>query len=183
MRTKFLLKAKKFFFETFGDGKFPEKDVMYEKMMASSFIPDNGKIMFSIFFTKEKIEDFHSNQLKPFDLCNPQMEMMKILYFSKDSSLNQEEIGRYMFASKASISTHLSKLEDKQLISRKENPQNKRQKLVSLTKQGEELLYSITDSCNPHDMPNLLSKEEAKEFIRLMEKVQNNIKNMEVKKT
>ncbi len=74
---------------------------------------------------------------------------------------------------------NLTKLEKKLLIERKENPNNKRQKLVSLTKKGEKLLFNVTDVCNPHDIPELLTKIELETFIKLMNKVQKQIKKME----
>jgi DNA-binding MarR family transcriptional regulator len=176
MRTKLLLKAKKFFSETFGTGKFPEKDEMYSTMIQSSFVPKDAKIMFSIFFTKEVFEEFLHTKLEPFSTNPNQIEILKILYFSKDSQVIQEDITRYTFASKASISSQLSKLEKRGFIKRKENPENKRQKLVQLTHEGEDFLFEVSEHWNPFKLRGLLSSQETKTFLELISKVQKNFK-------
>ena len=177
MQTKFLLKAKKFFIETFGDGKYPTKDEMVNKLLFSNFIPFNPKIMISIFYTSDKFQEINSKILKPYGITIPQMEIMKVLYFAKSSTLNQDDIGQYTFASKANISSHLVKLENKNIVNRKEDPKNKRQKIVILTKKGEDLLIEIIENLNPIEMKNILPKEEALELIRLLTKVRENMSN------
>lgn len=175
MRTKILLKAKKFFIETFGNKSFPSKKKISETMMKSSFIPMNPKIIFSLFYTQEIVDNENQKRLSKFNISAPQFEILKILYFSKESVMSQDDIVRVMFSSKANISTQLSKLEKEEMIERQENPQNKRQKLVLLKEKGEEKLYEVTEVMNPWSMKDIFDKEEALEYVRLNEKIRNNV--------
>jgi len=181
MRTKLLLKAKKFFIDTFAGTTFPEKKDVYEKMMDSSFIPLNPKIMFSTLYTKDLLEDFFSKKLTPFSITLPQFEIIKTLYFSKELTLTQDDLRKYLFVSKANISSLLTKLEHKNLIERKENKLNKRQKLISLTKNGEELLYTILDTINPFQMTSFLTKSETKTYIELNKKIHSSLEKLDLK--
>lgn len=125
-------------------------------------------------YTKEILDDVHSKMLEKFNITTPQLEIIKILYFSKDSSISQDQIGHYTFSSKANISSHLTKLENKKFITREEDKTNKRRKTVKLTKQGEQKLFDIVDECNPKEFPSLLNKQESKEFLKLLEKIRIN---------
>ena len=96
--------------------------------------------------------------------------------------MNQDDIAKVMFSSKANVSNQLSKMEIKHFIKRIENPNNKRQKLVSLTKTGEEKLYEVAEVMDPWKMKNLLTKEEAKEYIRINQKIRDSISSIFPKK-
>lgn len=175
MKTKLLLKAKKFFVETFCDGNFPTKEEIAQKMEESSFVPKNSKIIFTTYYTQEVLERQHMKLLEPFGINNANLEILKILYFAKKSTMTQESIGKVMFISKANVSTQLSKLENQNLISRIENKNNKRQKIVNITKKGEEKLYQIAEKMNPWKWENLLEENEIEEYIRLNKKIRANI--------
>jgi DNA-binding MarR family transcriptional regulator len=178
MRTKFLLKAKKFFLQSFGNKKFPSKEEISNTMMDSSFIPMNPKIMFSLFYTQELVEAENQKRLSNFNINAPQFEILKILYFAKESSMTQDDIVKVMFTSKANVSTQLSKLEKESMIKRKENPNNKRQKIVILCKNGEEKLYEVAEIINPWAMKDILNKQESIEYIKLNQKIRENIHNL-----
>ena len=172
MRTiEYLVKAKKFFIETFTDGKFPTREQMLEKLIPSRFVPVNTKILFSLYYTTEILQDKHQKMVEPYGVTASQVEILKILYFSKDSSITQEELGKCTFSSKANISTHLYKLESKGLIKRQEDSNNKRKKLVTLTKPGENLLFTLINDLNPDFIKSFLTKEETKNFLNYLAKI------------
>ena len=175
MRTKLLLKAKKFFLEAFGNKTFPSKEEIAQSMKNSSFIPSNSKVIFSLIYTQDIVDQEHTKQLSKFEINTPQFEILKILYFSKENSMNQDDIAKVMFSSKANVSNQLTKMESLGQVTRIENPQNKRQKLVSLTNLGEEKLYEVAKVMDPWKMKDILTKEETQEYIRMNEKIRDNI--------
>lgn len=67
----------------------------------------------------------------------------KILTFLQDHQCTQEDICAYFDMDKGRIARNLSELEDKGLVCRHVNEKNKRQKLVSLTDQGCQVLREI----------------------------------------
>ena len=67
----------------------------------------------------------------------------KILYFLRKGCCTQEDVCIYFDMDKGRIARTLSELEDKGLVCRVVNENNKRQKLVSLTLQGNQVLSEI----------------------------------------
>ena len=67
----------------------------------------------------------------------------KIIMFLQDNQCTQEDIGAHFDLDKGRIARNLSELEDKGLVCRVVNENNKRQKLVSLTLQGNQVLSEI----------------------------------------
>lgn len=181
MRTKLLLKAKKFFIETFISEKFPNRDELYEKTINSSFVPINSKIFFGIYYLKEILDEIQSNDLKPFNITTPQFEIIKILYFSKEKTLTQSSLKDIIFSSNSNISSLLLRLEEKKLIQRFENSSNRREKILGLTKKGEDLLFDVVENTKFDYLQSFLTNQEAKEFINLNKKLIDNIKKANLK--
>lgn len=67
----------------------------------------------------------------------------KILMFLRDNQCTQEDICAYFDMDKGRIARTLSELEEKELVRRHVNEKNKRQKLVSLTDRGDQVLGEI----------------------------------------
>ena len=67
----------------------------------------------------------------------------KIIMFLQDNQCTQEDIGAHFDLDKGRIARNLSELEEKGLVCRVVNENNKRQKLVSLTLQGNQILSEI----------------------------------------
>jgi DNA-binding MarR family transcriptional regulator len=93
--------------------------------------------------------------------------------------VNQEAIAKHFMLDKGSIAKTLSKLEEKALINRVDNPNNKREKLITITELGRENSYTYQDEI--HEFHNFLleglTMEEINEFTRIIEiMTQNAIK-------
>lgn len=67
----------------------------------------------------------------------------KALFFLRRNCCTQEEIGRHFDMDKGRITRALSELEERGLVSRTVNERNKRQKLVTLTAKGEQMVFEI----------------------------------------
>ncbi|MCC8086593.1 MAG: MarR family winged helix-turn-helix transcriptional regulator, partial [Clostridium sp.] len=80
---------------------------------------------------------FIRNELERFGL---QPLEGKVLNFLRRGSCTQEDVCAHFDMDKGRIARNLSELEEKGLICRVVNEKNKRQKLVSLTAEGEKVL-------------------------------------------
>ena len=67
----------------------------------------------------------------------------KIIMFLQDNQCTQEDIGAHFDLDKGRIARNLSELEEKGLVRRLINEKNKRQKFVSLTVRGNQVLEEI----------------------------------------
>jgi len=67
-------------------------------------------------------------------------EQIILMYLSRYDNVNQDTIAKHFMIDKGSIAKTLGKLEEKTLIDRTENPTNKREKLISLSKTGADIL-------------------------------------------
>lgn len=73
-------------------------------------------------------------------------ERLILMFLKAHGSSNQEAIAEELQVDKGSIARTISKLEEKELVSREVNPNNKREKLVSLLPKAEEEFESMQDS-------------------------------------
>lgn len=67
----------------------------------------------------------------------------KILIYLEDHQCTQEDIGSHFDLDKGRIARCLSELEERDLVCRHVNEQNKRQKFVTVTDQGRHVLADI----------------------------------------
>ena len=87
------------------------------------------------------------------------------------------EISRSMMVSTARIAALLSRLEEKQLISRTIDPENNRQVIVTLLPQGLTLIQRIRNEVITASVRMLerLGPEDAREYIRIQRKILSGI--------
>lgn len=69
----------------------------------------------------------------------------RLIRILKDKNCSQEEMAEYLNLDKGRIARNLASLEEKGLICRKVNENDRRQKFVSLTEKGEEIYKHIRD--------------------------------------
>lgn len=78
-----------------------------------------------------------------FDLSPPQFQMLTVINRLQSRSLTQRDLGREMYCSFPNITIMLARLEQDGLIRRRKNPDDRREKFVSLTSKGKSLLRKI----------------------------------------
>jgi len=77
---------------------------------------------------------FSERKLKEYDLSFS--EQIIIMYLSMHDNVSQDNISRHYMIDKGMIAKTLNKLEKKGFITRKQNPQNKRENIISLSDHG-----------------------------------------------
>jgi DNA-binding MarR family transcriptional regulator len=173
-----MLKAQKLAVSLFKNNKVLEKEEIVEKIISSSFVPVGNKVAISIIRTSEILEEYYNLALEPFEITTPQVEIIKILYFSNKKNFSQEKIAKLTFTSKANISSHLIKLEKKGLINREINPKNKREKLITLTELGKDKLLELTDKYEINEFKGLINKIDAENLVKSLSVFRKNVQNL-----
>lgn len=81
---------------------------------------------------------FAEKRLKEFDLSFG--EQVIIMYLSNHNNISQDTISKRYMTDKGMIAKTLSRLEQKGFIQRVQNPNNKRENIISLTQKGTDIL-------------------------------------------
>lgn len=79
---------------------------------------------------------FTNRSLKEHNLCAADHPVL--MFLSVNNDVNQDAIANYFMLDKGTVAKTLLSLETKGLITRTENENNRREKLITLTKQGRD---------------------------------------------
>ena len=85
--------------------------------------------------------NFFEKRLKELDLTFG--EQVIIMFLSKNEDVNQDTISKKYMIDKGMVAKTLNKLEAKGFILREQNPNNKRENIISLTQKGADILNNI----------------------------------------
>ncbi|MDY6226378.1 MAG: MarR family winged helix-turn-helix transcriptional regulator [Clostridium sp.] len=118
---------------------------------------------------------FTEKKLKEFDLTFG--EQIIIIFLSKNENVNQESISKRYMIDKGMVAKTLTRLEDKGFIKREQNPNNKRENIISLTEKSAYIMKYINAIFD--DWNKILYGEMSKEDIdcvkRLTGKMAENV--------
>lgn len=118
---------------------------------------------------------FTEKKLKEFDLTFG--EQIIIIFLSKNENVNQESISKRYMIDKGMVAKTLTRLEDKGFIKREQNPNNKREIIISLTEKSAyimEYINTIFDDWNKI-LYGEMSKEDIDCVKRLTGKMAENV--------
>jgi len=116
--------------------------------------------------------DLHSKQLsKTSGLTSPQLLIM--LEIDKASGVNSSQVAKSVNLSAATVTNILDRLENKDLISRVRNTQDKRKVSLSLTENGKALLLNAPQALQEHFIENFsnLAQWEQSQLLSSMERL------------
>ena len=96
--------------------------------------------------------------------------LMRIRYLK---NVTQQELAKQYNLSEGYVASLLRKMENNQLIQRRENPENRREKIVSLTDLGKEYTDYLNDIMLNWEekIASQISDEELNELKRVLEKI------------
>lgn len=103
------------------------------------------------------------------DLGFPEMQVLMAL--SANREVNQDFIAQFIGVDKGAVAKTLAKLEKRALVSRKQNPENKRENLVRLTENADPVLARMGEiyrTWADRAFENI-SEDELKTFERVIE--------------
>ena len=113
--------------------------------------------------------NFFEKRLREFDLTFG--EQVIIMFLSRNEEVNQDAISKRYMIDKGMVAKTLNKLETKGFILREQNPDNKRENIISLTQKGVDILNNIKSIID--EWNEILYEEMSEEEIACMKKLTN----------
>jgi len=128
-----------------------------------------------IYFISQAIRNNIERLLKPFDLTSEQLHLLKNL--DPQQGRTQRQIGAATGKSAANTTRILDRLEKKNLIVRRENPQDRRSQIVLLTVEGAELrkeMSRLLESLSTRIEENIDNQDMAV-VVRVLGRIEENL--------
>ena len=118
-----------------------------------------------------------SQELKPFDITEPQFNVLRILRGRKGEPATVQEIQKGMIQRSSNVTRIIDKLEKKSLVERYECPHNRRKMDIIITDQGKQFLVKLDKVVKRMHAPMLknLSPDEAQQLSDLLKKFTSNL--------
>lgn len=131
-----------------------------------------------IYYMAQDLGKFAEKILKPFDLTLEQLHIIKIL--PDKNGITQKEIGTAVNKTPANITRLLDRLEEKKLVERRSDPNDRRATLVFITKTGKSTVENVTETFNSFSSQFLQGvSDQEKETIRTaFAKITTNLQNL-----
>jgi len=128
-----------------------------------------------IYFTAQEMSNFAEKVLKPYDLTLEQFHLLKNM--PEDTGLSQRELGEVANKKAANMTRILDRLENKGLMVRRDNPEDRRAALVFLTEKGRDLITKVHGGFE--DVSNRLvlgtSEKEQETTRHVLQKISQNL--------
>lgn len=145
-----------------------------EDELKSKFKDDYHKLIVNIHLTSSRIMEQMQCELKAHGLTSTQYNVLRILRGQGNKSVSIGLIKDRMIERNSDVSRIIDRLVKKQLILRKENCDDRRQKDVGISKKGLEVLSKIDDmDYKVQDTLGHLTAKEVKTLNDLLDKARN----------
>jgi len=144
-----------------------------EDVIKSNVIMDDAKkVILSIMYTQNVINDKFVEILKPYDLSGEQYNVLRILRGQKGNPANMCIIQERMLAKSSNTTRLIDKLLLKDFVTREVCPENRRKIEVLITQKGLDILAELDPKINEHEQlfSANLSTEELQQLNHLLEK-------------
>lgn len=104
-------------------------------------------------------------------------EQVILMYLASNNGVNQDAIAQHFMLDKGAIAKTLRKLEEKGLIERHQNPENKRENLISIAPAGQSILGEMGAALEEWNQSFFegLSDEEIQQYRRITKKIADNM--------
>lgn len=104
-------------------------------------------------------------------------EQVILMYLASNNGVNQDAIAQHFMLDKGAIAKTLRKLEEKGLIERHQNPENKRENLISIAPAGQSILGEMGAALEEWNQSFFegLSDEEIQQYRRITKKIADNV--------
>ncbi len=132
------------------------------------------EVYIALRLTSQLIEQPWARYLRREEGISPsQYNLLRILRGAGEEGLCRSEVGERMVRRVPDVTRLLDRLEAKKLVRRQRCPEDRRQVLCWLTPEGRDLIERLDEPVDAADATAMamLSHEEQKELIRLLDKV------------
>ncbi len=139
------------------------------------YILDETSIVWLISKSRYLLKRRLQVKLKDYDISLEQWAILSRVY--RAEGCNQKKIAEMSLKDRAAVTRILNILENKELIERKNSPQDRREFLIYLTEKGHDL-YKKTSammSQNAQEIDSIFSESELEQFKDLLNKLISNL--------
>ncbi len=146
-----------------------------EDEIQSSFKSDYHKLVVNLHFTYMRLTESFQSILKEHDLTPTQFNVLRILRGQKQTPASIGLIKERMIERNSDVSRVIDRLLKKDIIERKENKLDRRQRDIIINQKGLDLL-EIIDTSEANFMQSIehVSEEEIKVMNDLLDKLRSN---------
>lgn len=141
-----------------------------EEIKQNKFRNANQKAIINLIYTVNWLQNIQQEMFKPYGITSQQFNILRILRGQHPEAISATEIKLRMLDKNSDVSRLLDRLVQKNLITKKTCPSDKRADDVLITDTGLELLKSMDTEQKKFDKVLSLSEEEALLLSDLLDK-------------
>lgn len=142
-------------------------------MSAKEFRSLEDHFCFSVYATSHAIQRLYKSVLVKHGLTYPQYLVLVVLYEQKNMSVKQ--IGKQLNLGTGTTTPLLKRMEKLELVTRKRNPNDERETLVTLTPNGQKVRFSLKKLPDLLTTNTTLTDHEWEQLTTLTTKLMNSI--------
>ncbi|MGM0392270.1 MAG: MarR family winged helix-turn-helix transcriptional regulator [Bacteroidota bacterium] len=144
-----------------------------QQIKTSSQLPPSRRLLISLLYTANLINDQIGEALKPFDISIPQFNVLRILRGQKGKPANLSTIQDRMVSKMSNTTRLVDKLILKKLVERVICEKNRRKVEISITQKGMNLLTRIDPVVDSAEkaITNNLSTDEMEKMTELLQQL------------
>ncbi|MFO8146571.1 MAG: MarR family winged helix-turn-helix transcriptional regulator [Bacteroidota bacterium] len=144
-----------------------------QQIKTSSQLPPSRRLLISLLYTANLINDQIGEALKPFDISIPQFNVLRILRGQKGKPANLSTIQDRMVSKMSNTTRLVDKLILKELVERVICEKNRRKVEISITQKGMNLLTRIDPVVDSAEkaITNNLSTDEMEKMTELLQQL------------
>lgn len=144
-----------------------------DQIKTSSKLPPSRRVLISLLYTANQVNDQMGETLKAFDISIPQFNVLRILRGQNRSPANLSTIQERMVSKMSNTTRLVDKLISKDYVERVICEENRRKVEITITKKGLQLLEQIdpiVDKTEKNITENLTS-QEVEQLTELLQKL------------
>ncbi len=146
-----------------------------EHLVTKPIEDPHSRAMLNTMFTGVWLQQKMMHILKPYDITEPQYNVLRILRGQDGNAMNLYEIQNRMIQKMSNVSRLIDKLVAKKLVTREECSDNRRRVDIAITDDGMQILEQVAPHIEDYqqNIINSLTTEEAKTLGHLLDKMRN----------
>lgn len=146
-----------------------------DQIKTSSQLPASKRLLISLVYTANQINDQIGEALKPFDISIPQFNVLRILRGQKGKPANLSTIQERMVSKMSNTTRLVDKLIRKELVERVICKENRRKVEISITQKGMNLLTKIDPVVDTAEkaITSKLQPEEVDKMTELLQQIRH----------
>ena len=154
-------------------------DLQRELGLRSGFVSSSHEAVLRIYYTASRIRKKATEFFRTFEVTDVQFNVLMLLKYQtgEAAGLAQVELSRMMLVNRANITSVIDRMERDGLVERCADPEDRRCKIVCLTKQGREQLEKAQSDYarEVEQIMSTLSEQELRRLVGLLERIRSGL--------